>query len=148
MKPYVEPLGKALGHLQQATMWFMAERDGQAGQRRRGLDRLHAPLRAVRARLHVGRMAAAAQDKLKAGANGADERMKAKLVTGRFFMERVLPETAAQLARIQAGAASTMELPAEAVLAPTTSSAKAGIRMRRVARRPAFPRPSGLQLVT
>ena len=24
MKPYVEPLGKALGHLQQATMWFMA----------------------------------------------------------------------------------------------------------------------------
>ena len=29
--------------------------------------------------------------------------MNAKLVTGRFFMERVLPETAAQLARIQAG---------------------------------------------
>src|SRR5204862_965253 len=24
MKGYVEPLGKALGHLQQATMWFMA----------------------------------------------------------------------------------------------------------------------------
>ena len=23
MKPLVEPLGKALGHLQQATMWFM-----------------------------------------------------------------------------------------------------------------------------
>ena len=23
MKPYIEPLGKALGHLQQATMWFM-----------------------------------------------------------------------------------------------------------------------------
>ena len=23
MKPYVEPLGKALGHLQQATMWLM-----------------------------------------------------------------------------------------------------------------------------
>ena len=40
--------------------------------------------------------------------------MNAKLVTGRFFMERVLPETAAQLARIQAGAASTMELPDEA----------------------------------
>ena len=39
--------------------------------------------------------------------------MNAKLVTGRFFMERVLPETAAQLARIQPGAASTMELPDE-----------------------------------
>ncbi len=44
----------------------------------------------------------------------ADARMSAKLVTGRFFMERVLPETAAQLARISAGAASTMELPEEA----------------------------------
>jgi len=64
------------------------------------------------------RMAAAAQeklaqDKLKAGADGAEARMNAKLVTGRFFMERVLPETAAQLARITVGAASTMELPVE-----------------------------------
>jgi hypothetical protein len=58
-------------------------------------------------------MAAAARDKLKAGADGAADRMNAKLVTGRFFMERLLPETAAQLARIESGAASTMELPAE-----------------------------------
>jgi hypothetical protein len=36
--------------------------------------------------------------------------MKNKLVTTRFFMERMLPETATHLARIQAGAASTMEL--------------------------------------
>jgi acyl-CoA dehydrogenase len=40
--------------------------------------------------------------------------MSAKLATARFFMERMLPETSAHLARIQAGAASTMELPAEA----------------------------------
>ena len=40
--------------------------------------------------------------------------MAAKLVTGRFFMERMLPETATHLARIQAGAGSMMELPAEA----------------------------------
>ena len=59
------------------------------------------------------KMALAARDKLKSGANGSADRMNSKLVTGRFFMERVLPETAAQLARIQAGAASTMELPAE-----------------------------------
>ena len=32
------------------------------------------------------------------------ERMEAKLVTGRFFMERMLPETGAHLARIKAGA--------------------------------------------
>jgi acyl-CoA dehydrogenase len=34
--------------------------------------------------------------------------------TGRFFMERMPPETAAQLIRIQSGAASMMELAAEA----------------------------------
>jgi hypothetical protein len=35
-------------------------------------------------------------------------------VTGRFFMERMLPETAANLTRIQSGCATIMELPAEA----------------------------------
>jgi hypothetical protein len=59
------------------------------------------------------RMAETAQAKIASG-NGVAERMKGKLVTGRFFMERMLPESAAHLARIQAGAASLMELPAEA----------------------------------
>jgi hypothetical protein len=36
--------------------------------------------------------------------------MQAKLVTGRFFMERLLPETVAHLARISAGAGSVMDL--------------------------------------
>ena len=59
------------------------------------------------------RMAESAQAKITAG-NGVPERMEGKLVTGRFFMERMLPESAAHLARIQAGATSLMELPAEA----------------------------------
>ena len=37
----------------------------------------------------------------------------AKLATGRFFMERMLPETGAHLARITAGADAIMALPAE-----------------------------------
>jgi len=56
-------------------------------------------------------IAAAAQRQLADDSSG---RMNAKLVTARFFMERMLPETAAHLARIQAGAGSVMELPAEA----------------------------------
>jgi hypothetical protein len=40
--------------------------------------------------------------------------MDAKIATGRFFMERMLPETGTHLARIQAGAATVMELPADA----------------------------------
>jgi alkylation response protein AidB-like acyl-CoA dehydrogenase len=107
MKPYVEPLGKAAGHLQQATMWFMANAMTKPDNAGAGsTDYLHM-FGLVALGYMWARMAAAAQDKLKAG---ADARMTAKLVTGRFFMERVLPETAAQLARISAGAASTMEL--------------------------------------
>jgi hypothetical protein len=34
-------------------------------------------------------------------------------VTGRFFMERMLPETSVHLARIQTGSATIMELAAE-----------------------------------
>lgn len=51
---------------------------------------------------------------LAKSANGAAPTMKTKLVTACFFMERVLPETAAQLARITSGASSIMELPDEA----------------------------------
>jgi hypothetical protein len=46
--------------------------------------------------------------------NEAAARMHAKLVTGRFFVERMLPETALHLARIRLGAGNLMELPAEA----------------------------------
>jgi hypothetical protein len=60
------------------------------------------------------KIARTAQNKLKAGANGATERMNHKLVTGRFFMERMLPETGAHLARIVSGSEATMALPAEA----------------------------------
>jgi acyl-CoA dehydrogenase len=49
-----------------------------------------------------------------AKANTAAAAMDDKLVTARFFMERMLPETATRLARIQAGAAAVIELPAEA----------------------------------
>jgi 3-(methylsulfanyl)propanoyl-CoA dehydrogenase len=111
MKPYTGPLATALGHLQQATMWLMQNamaKPDNAGAA--ATDYMH-----LFGRVAIGymwcRMAAAAQARL---AKGADERMSAKLTTGRFFMERMLPETATHLARIQSGAASMMELPAEA----------------------------------
>jgi hypothetical protein len=111
MKPFVEPLGKALGHLQQATMWFMQNALAKPDNAGAGsTDYMHL-FGLVALGYMWCRMAAVAQAKLTAA---ADERMNAKIVTGRFFMERVLPETAAQLARIQAGAGSVMELPAEA----------------------------------
>jgi acyl-CoA dehydrogenase len=62
----------------------------------------------------LGYMWARIAEAALAKSNGAEPAMKAKLVTARFFMERMLPETATHLARIQAGAGSMMELPAEA----------------------------------
>ncbi len=37
--------------------------------------------------------------------------MNAKLTAARFFMERMLPETGAHLARMRSGADAVMELP-------------------------------------
>jgi acyl-CoA dehydrogenase len=59
-------------------------------------------------------IAEAANAKAAAGGNGTTELMAAKLTTGRFFAERMLPAAATHLARIKAGAASTMALPIEA----------------------------------
>ncbi len=112
MKPYVGPLGTALGHLQQATMWLMQnalakpDNAGAAATDYLGLFGL------VALGYMWCRMVEAAKAKLAAA--GPSEGMNAKLVTARFFLDRMLPETAAHLARIQSGAASTMELPAEA----------------------------------
>ena len=61
------------------------------------------------------RMVKTAQGKLAdGGANGSAQFYENKLVTGRYFMERVMPETSAHLARISSGADTMMALPAEA----------------------------------
>jgi hypothetical protein len=50
----------------------------------------------------------------KTAGNGVGAFMDAKLATGRYFMERMMPETGTHLARISVGADSLMALPAEA----------------------------------
>jgi len=113
MKPYVGPLAAALGHLQQATMWLMKNAPAKPDDAGAGAtDYMHL-LGLVALGYMWCRIAEAANGKLAAG-DGDAARMTAKLVTARFFCERMLPATATHLAGIQAGAASTMELPAEA----------------------------------
>jgi hypothetical protein len=114
LKPYLDPLGKGLGHLQQATVWFTqnalkAPDNAGAGS----TDFMHL-FGLVALGYMWCRIVEAANQKLTAGANGAADRLKAKLVTGLFFVERMLPETATHLARIKAGAKTAMELPVEA----------------------------------
>jgi acyl-CoA dehydrogenase len=107
LKPLLKPLQVSLGHLQQATMWFM--QNAGAGSH----DYMHC-FGLVALGYMWAMIAKTAQDKLKAGANGSTERMNHKLVTARFYMERMLPETGAHLARITTGADTMMALPAEA----------------------------------
>jgi hypothetical protein len=59
------------------------------------------------------RMAKASAERLKDGADERADFYEARLILGRFFMEREMPESAAHLARISAGAEAVMALPAE-----------------------------------
>ncbi len=112
MKPLVEPVATALGHLQQATMWFMQNALTKPDNAAAGAtDYMHLFGLVVLGYMWC-QIAAAAHRKLAADSSG---RMSAKLATARFFMERMLPETATHLARIESGAGSVMELPAEAL---------------------------------
>ncbi|MGJ4927258.1 acyl-CoA dehydrogenase C-terminal domain-containing protein [Bradyrhizobium sp. HKCCYLS2038] len=112
MKPFIAPLSIALGHLQQATTWLMQNamtKPDNAGAA--ATDYMHL-FALVTFGYMWAKMVKVAQDKIAAG--DSSTYLTTKLVTGRFFMERVLPETAAHLARLQAGCATVMELPAEA----------------------------------
>jgi acyl-CoA dehydrogenase len=112
MKPYIAPLSGALGHLQQATTWLMQNammKPDNAGAAATDYLQLFG---FVTLGYMWARMAKVALDKI--AGTGETPYLKTKLVTGRFFMERMLPETALHLARIQTGATTTMELAAEA----------------------------------
>jgi acyl-CoA dehydrogenase len=113
LKPYTEPLGRALAHLQEATMWFMQNAMTKPDNAGAGATDFMHLFGLVALGYMWAQIAKAANAKLKSGADGAAPRLNAKLVTGRFFVERLLPQTSTHLARIQAGAASTMELPAD-----------------------------------
>ena len=109
-------LEKALGDLQASTMWFMAnalQNPNHAGAG--AVPYLH-----LTGLVAVGlmwlRMATAAV-RLKAAGEGDAAFLDAKLVTARFFAERLLPETGALRRQIEGGADSLMALAPEQFLA-------------------------------
>ncbi|GAC1549439.1 MAG: acyl-CoA dehydrogenase C-terminal domain-containing protein [Beijerinckiaceae bacterium] len=112
LKPYIAPLQKAVGHLQQATIWFM--QNGMTKPDNAGAgsyDYMHL-FGLVALGFMWAQIAKVALAKKSAG-NGIAARMDMKLTTGRFFMERMLPETSVRLARITSGADTMMSLPAD-----------------------------------
>ncbi|MCX8281923.1 acyl-CoA dehydrogenase C-terminal domain-containing protein [Phyllobacterium sp. 0TCS1.6C] len=110
---YTKHLKKGLNDLQAAAMWLM--QNGMANPDNAGAastDFMHL-FGLVSLGYMWAQMAGAANARLAAGAANA-QFYETKLLTGKFFMERVMPETAAHLARIQSGSETMMALPAEA----------------------------------
>lgn len=112
-KDFLEPLKEASKDLQAASMYFM-----QAGMKNPNnalagsVDFLHL-FGLVCMGLSWARQAKAAQRAIEAGAEDK-EFYTNKLITGRFYMKRMLPETKLRLARVETGADPVMDLPAEA----------------------------------
>jgi len=114
MAPYTKALKKGLNDLQAATMWLMQNamaRPDNAGAA--STDYMHL-FGLVALGYMWAQMVKVADASLAGGADGDGAFYENKLVTGRYFMERVMPETAAHLARISSGADTMMALPAEA----------------------------------
>ena len=110
MKPFVEPLNVSLGHLQQATMWFMNNAMKNPDNAGAGATDYMHMFGLVALGLMWGKIALAVNEKLAAGDGPNADALKNKLIVGRFFAEKMLPETAAQLARITTGAGVVMEM--------------------------------------
>ena len=114
LAPFTKALKKGLNDLQAATMWLM--QNGMKNPDNAGAastDYLHL-FGLVTLGYMWGQMAKVAQAKLAEGANGSSSFYDNKLVTARYYMDRIMPETAAHLARISSGADSMMALSADA----------------------------------
>lgn len=114
MAPYLTNLKKSLDDLQSATMWFMQNAMKNPDNAGAGsTDYMH--LFGLTALGYMwAKIALAANRKIKEGANGQEDWLKTKLTLGSFFMERVMPESSAHLARISTGAETMMSLDADA----------------------------------
>ena len=114
MQVYTKPLRKGVKDLEAATMWLMQnglKNPNDAGAA--SMDYLHL-FGLVALGYMWGMMAEKSHAMLKEGANGKEQFHENKLATALYFMERIMPESAAHLARIESGSASMMALDAEA----------------------------------
>jgi alkylation response protein AidB-like acyl-CoA dehydrogenase len=106
-------LERGLGDLQTATMWLM--QNGLANPNNAGAAAY--PYMTLMGTVALGlmwlRMAKASAAALANGAADGDFHRN-KLLTARFFADRILPQTNAERRKLEAGAESIMALPAEA----------------------------------
>jgi alkylation response protein AidB-like acyl-CoA dehydrogenase len=112
LSDFAARLERALGDLQGSTMWLM--QNGMANPDNAGAGSttyLHL-MGIVAVGLMWLRMASAAQSALDEGTDDTAF-METKLVTARFFAERIMPDSGALRRKIEAGAEAVMALAAE-----------------------------------
>ncbi len=109
---FAEALEKANGQLQAATMWFMANGMKDPNQVGAGAYPYMQLMGIVAIGLMWLRMAEAA---VAALAEGGEDKpfLEAKLVTARFYAERIMPDAGALRRKIEGGAETVMALPPE-----------------------------------
>lgn len=105
-------LEKANGELQQATLWFLQNGMKNPDNVGAGAHSYMHLMGIVALGLMWLRMVTAAT-KLKAAGEGDAAFLDAKLVTARYFAERIMPEAGALRRKIEAGAEALMALPPE-----------------------------------
>ena len=112
LKPFSDGLAGAKAQLQEATLWLM--QNGLANPDDAGAASTdYLQLFGLTALAHMWLLIVrTADEKIREGS--ADPFYANKLVVGRYYLERVLPETAAHLAKLKTGSATMMALPAYA----------------------------------
>jgi alkylation response protein AidB-like acyl-CoA dehydrogenase len=113
LAPLAAALERALGDLQTATLWLM--QNGLANPNNAGAAAY--PYMTLMGIVSLGLMwlrMAKASAALLADGTGNSAFHQNKLMTARFFADRIMPESNAQRRKIEAGADSIMALPAEA----------------------------------
>ncbi|MDQ8027425.1 MAG: acyl-CoA dehydrogenase C-terminal domain-containing protein [Brevundimonas sp.] len=112
VKPFIDGLADAKKKLQDGTMWMM--QNGMANPDNAGAastDYLN--IFGITALAYVwAQMAIAAQKQVDAGST--DPFYTGKLQTGRYFVERILPDAGAHLTKLKTGADVLMTMPADA----------------------------------
>jgi alkylation response protein AidB-like acyl-CoA dehydrogenase len=111
LKPFIDGLASAKAQLQEGTFWLM--QNGLANPDNAGAassDYMH--LFGLTGLAYMwAQMAKAAQAHIDAG--DADPWYASKILVGRHFLERILPQAGAHLAKMKAGSATLMSFPAE-----------------------------------
>jgi alkylation response protein AidB-like acyl-CoA dehydrogenase len=112
LKPFTDGVAGAKAQLQEATMWLM--QNGVANPDNAGAASVdYLQLFGLTALAYMwGLQAKAALARI--AASDKDPFYERKLTIGRYYIERLLPETGGHLAKVKTGAELMMKLPAEA----------------------------------